>query len=68
MDRHASRLLAELAAHVGGEVQGDGAVRIDARTLLDTDDFADAQHPSPAGRTKLSEFIGSKLPSPPRTN
>jgi hypothetical protein len=38
-------------------------VRVDARLLLEADDFADAQHPGPTGRDKLSEFIGKGLPS-----
>lgn len=54
--------LAERVAEWSGR---HGAVAIDAGTLLDEEDFADAQHPSASGRAKLSEFIGRNLPKPP---
>jgi hypothetical protein len=54
---------ARLDARVAEMQARDGVVRIDARTLLDADDFADAQHPGPSGRVKLSEFIGRNLPA-----
>lgn len=55
---------ARLSQRVDEMVARSGAVRIDARLLLDEADFADAQHPGPTGRVKLSEFIGSHLPQP----
>lgn len=54
---------ARLDQRVNELVDRDRALRVDARLLLEADDFADAQHPGPSGREKLSEFIGKNLPS-----
>lgn len=63
----ASRPYAEVGARLDQRVdelvERFGAVRVDARLLLEADDFADAQHPGPTGRDTLSEFIGKGLPS-----
>ena len=65
LSTEAAPILASQQPYLADLARVHQALLLDATSLLDADQFADAVHPDRAGRSALSEWLGRHLPPVP---